>query len=98
MTNAPLRLLLLCALLSACSGRLDDVVRARTAAEERAAFDALADRGRVSFTAYDRDGRQLDLGAAKWWERAHRLHLGVDGESIDHTLIDPANVAMLMKE
>lgn len=99
MANAPLRLTLLCALLSACPGRgLDDVARARTPAEERAAFAALASRGGVSFVAYDADGRQLDLGVPRWWEKARRLRLGAGGASIDHVLIDPANVIALMNE
>ena len=92
------RLVLLGALLSACQGRLEQVARATTATEERDAFAALARRGGVRFTAHDADGKQLDLGAPRWWERAHSLRLGADGRSIEHSLIDPNNALVLLQE
>jgi hypothetical protein len=85
--------------LAACQGRgLAEVARAATPAEERAAFAALVRGGGVSFTAFDAEGRRLDLGAEKWWERARTLRLGAGGESMEHRLIDPVNVLVLMQE
>lgn len=95
------RLAVLCALLAACPGvDLDEVRRAATPSEERAAFAALARGGGVHFTAHAADGKQLDLGAPRWWDQARTLRLGVRGsrETIEHTLIDPENVLVLMQE
>jgi hypothetical protein len=93
------RAVLFAVVLAACQGRgLAEVARATTPAEERAAFEGLVRGGGVSFTAFDADGEQLDLGAQKWWERARTLRLGAGGEKIEHTLIDPVNVLVLMQE
>lgn len=93
------RRLLLGVLLCACQGRpLAEVARATTPAEERAAFAALARAGGVAFAAFDAEGNKLDVGAAKWWERARSLRLSAGGESIEHRLSDPQNVFELMRE
>lgn len=92
------RLVLLGTLLTACQNQLEQVARATTATEERDAFAALARHGSVSFTAHDADGKQLDLGAPRWWARARSLRLGADGRTIAHTLIDPNNALVLMQE
>jgi hypothetical protein len=88
-------------MLAACQGGgLAEVARATTPAEERAAFAALVRGGGVSFTAHDAGGAQLDMGAERWWERARTLRLGLrsGGETIEHRLIDPVNVLVLMQE
>ena len=67
--------------LAACQGRgLAEVARAATPAEERAAFAALVRGGGVSFTAFDAEGKKLDLGVERWWERARTLRLAAGGE------------------
>jgi hypothetical protein len=93
------RLLVLGVLLCACPGRgLADVRSATTPAEERAAFAALARAGGVSFTAFDAAGRQLDLAGEQWWQHARSIRLGAGGETIEHRLLEPANVLELMGE
>lgn len=93
------RAIVFAVVLAACQGRgLAEVARATTPAEERAAFEALVRAGKVSFSAFDAEGQQLDLAGAKWWERARTLRLGAGGETIEHRLIDPVNVLVLMQE
>lgn len=93
------RVLLACALLSACTGRaLAEVARASTPAEERDAFAALARTGGLGFTAYDAAGKQLDLSATRWWEKARRLTITADGGTLDHAVLDPENIMLLMQE
>lgn len=92
------RAALLLALVLACGGDgFARVERATTAAEERDAFAALA-RGGVGFTAHDAAGAQVDMSQPKWWERTHRIVLHAHGRALDHVLIDPANVLVLMQE
>lgn len=98
MTSAATRWIFVGLLLAACPGPgLDAVARARTAEEERAAFAAIG-RGEVAFTAYAADGTRVDLGEPNWWKRVARLRISVGGASIDHAVIDPDNIDLLMLE
>jgi hypothetical protein len=95
------RLALLCALLGACPGDgLLAVQRAATPSEERAAFAELVRRSGAQFTAHDADGKQVDLGVDRWWDRARTIRLRIPGsrEAIEHRLLAPENVLVLMRE
>lgn len=92
------RAALLLALALACGGGgLARVEQATTAAQEREAFAALA-RGGVGFSAHDVAGATVDMSQPKWWERTHRIVLRAHGRTLDHVLIDRANVLALMQE
>jgi len=97
-----LSVLILCvAACTACRSRaaLEQVRAAHTPAEEAAAFEAVqASAERVGFTALDEQGRVIDISQDQWWLRAKGLTLLVDGTVVDHRLIEPTNVLILMRE
>ena len=72
---------------------------ARTAAEERVAFDRMARHSRVSFALYDAVGEQLGMSTSDWPNRAHFMRFYQFGDPpLVHTIIERKNITTLMRE
>jgi hypothetical protein len=79
---------------------IDDIENARSSEEERAAFRAIDRRIGLplSFEPFDRQGRIVDMSVDRWWESVVMIRISLNGRKVDHTLIDPENIGILMHE
>lgn len=76
-----------------------DLQSARTAADERRVFEYISRTSRVHFSAYDSAGLKLDVSQPNWLGSVHSIHFHQYGKSpIEHRLIDPSNLSVLMGE
>ncbi len=72
---------------------------AETAEEEKAAFEVLWQHAEtLSFVPFDAEGEQLPMTQERWWEQLHTIRLTVDDVEVEHTMIAPENIAILMRE
>jgi hypothetical protein len=76
-----------------------DLQAARTAAEELAAFNRMAQHSRIAFTLHDATGNQVSMSAADWPSQAKVIRfLQFGSPPLEHKLIDSRNVFTLMRE
>jgi hypothetical protein len=76
-----------------------DLKAARSAADERAAFDRIARNTRVHFALFDAAGVQLGMSSSDWPNKAAVIQFYQFGDPpLDHTLIDRENIFTLMRE
>jgi hypothetical protein len=72
---------------------------AETAEEEQAAFEVLWQHAEtLSFTPFDAEGEKLPMTRKRWWEQLHTIRLTVDDVEVEHTMIDPENIVVLLRE
>lgn len=72
---------------------------AETAEEEKAAFEVLWQHAKtLSFVPFDAEGEQLPMTQERWWEQLHTIALTVDNVEVEHRMLDPENIGILMKE
>ena len=72
------------------------LTRAKTAAAEAQAFIELKhSAGVLGFVPYDADGNKLK-GRDEPWDQVERIVLRVDGQTIEHRLIDRSNLQILL--
>ncbi|MFO0673001.1 MAG: hypothetical protein U0235_25875 [Polyangiaceae bacterium] len=73
---------------------------AKTASAEAELFERIHRhrRGGLSLSALDREGHDLPMSEPEWWKKTHRLIITLDGERMDHVLLAPDNVFILMGE
>ncbi|WP_425395006.1 hypothetical protein [Aeoliella sp.] len=89
------------------NGLFNDLQGARTSIEEQVAFEKLERKSRpiygfvpykLSFRPYDAQGKAVDSLGENWWESVAVLHIRVNNYELDHRVIDPENIAILMRE
>lgn len=73
---------------------------AKTASAEAELFGLIHRhrRGGLSLAAFDAAGHDIPVSEPNWWKRTHRVLITLDGERMDHVLIEPENVFILMGE
>ncbi|MBN1261452.1 MAG: hypothetical protein JXB35_12310 [Anaerolineae bacterium] len=101
-----LALVALCALSAGCAfptfsaraafKRLEEV---KTASEEAEVFEWIwANAESVGFGAYDAAGESVGVGNDAFPEAVHAIQLRINDRSGEYTLVDPANLFILMRE
>jgi len=76
-----------------------DLQAARTAADERAAFDRIARNTRVTFALYDAAGNPLGMSDSDWPNQAHLIRFDQFGDPpLEHSIIGRQNIFTLMRE
>jgi hypothetical protein len=103
VTRRPIWLLVLLGALATschsetCSG--DAVRTASTGPDEKRAFQQLwRECHPLSLTAFARDGSQVRFDDPALTKHVHRLTISAGGRVFEHTLIDPENVLVLLRE
>ena len=72
---------------------------AKTAQEEAKALKALRkDATTLGFIARDADKKKLPGADAPWPDRVVSVSIRVDGQIVEHVMIDPENVSRLLGE
>jgi hypothetical protein len=105
MKNILLTLLLLLS-LSACSWlafnpqqAFEQLAAAETPEEEEAAFEHIwGNTKELGFSAFNAEGESLPVSSPGFPARLHAIDLRVNGETYRHTLIEPENIFILMRE
>lgn len=81
-------------------GAAIDVVALREAnspAQEALALQGIVQRANtLGFIAYDSQGNKLPGADSPWTGQLHHIQLRVDGDFVDHQMIDPANLDILL--
>jgi hypothetical protein len=77
--------------------------RVRTPADERQAFIEIHARSnppevQLAFKPLGKDGKQVDMAAALWWQSVEVLKLSLGDETVYHQVLDVENIGLLMGE
>ena len=77
-----------------------DIDNASSPEEEREAFRAVHRRTviQLGFEPFDRQGKRVNTSVVRWWESVVTIRIALNGRKVDHTVIDPKNIGILMNE
>lgn len=81
------------------SNTFEQLAAAETPEEEAAAFEQIwSNANELGFSALDAEGESLPVSSPDFPARLHAIDLRVNGETYRHTLIEPENIFILMRE
>jgi len=87
---------------------IEDIKSAKSPEDERSVFQEIERRSganarwgggiQVGFQAFDQQGQVVDYTHDKWWELVDTMCIMLNDKEVDHVLIDPENIDLLMHE